>query len=73
MPKAYVRARASSVSLCFSARFKGLSLSLHFYIKKESDTYQNGLGYMSDTYPNPYPPVTLSLLIVLINVGRFFL
>ena len=24
-----------------------------------SDTYQNGLGYISDAYPNPYPPVTV--------------
>ena len=37
----------------FGARFKGLSL--HFLYKK-TDTYQNGLGYISDTYPNPYPP-----------------
>ena len=41
----------------FGAHFKGLSL--YFYIKKESDTYQNGLGYISDTYPNPYPLVTV--------------
>ena len=39
----------------FGARFKGLPL--YFLLSKgESDTYQNGLGYISDTYPNPYPP-----------------
>ena len=27
--------------------------------KRESDTYQNGLGYISDMYPNPYLPVTI--------------
>ena len=42
----------------FGARFKGLSL--HFLYKRQSDTYQDGLGYISDTYPNPYPPVTVS-------------
>ena len=39
----------------FGAHFKGLSL---FFLYHKSDTYQNGLGYISDTYPNPYPPVT---------------
>ena len=32
--------------------------------------YQNGLGYMSATYPNPYPPVTVPpLTIILIRTG----
>ena len=46
VPQAYVRACASSATLCCT------SLS-----KRASDTYQNGLGYITDTYPNPYPPV----------------
>ena len=54
--QAYVRARASSTTLC------SVYVLRSFYVfsisKRESDTYQNGLGYMSDTYPNPYPPVT---------------
>ena len=24
-----------------------------------NNTYQNGLGYISDTYPNPYPLLTV--------------
>ena len=43
----------------FGACFKGLSLYF-LYQKRESDTYQNGLGYTSDTYPNPYPLVTVT-------------
>ena len=56
VPQAYVRARVKRNAV-FGARFKGLALYF-LYIKMESDTYQNGLGYMSDTHPNPYPPVT---------------
>ena len=56
----------------FGARFKGLSLHL-LYQKGNSDTYQNGLGYISDTYPNPYLPVTvppLWLFILKIEIQR---
>ena len=64
VPQAYVCTRASSATLCsvHVLRFS-LSLSLcRVSIKRESDTYQNGLGYISDTYPNPYPLVTVSPL-----------
>ena len=37
----------------FGARFKGLSL--YFLYQKGNLTHQNGLGYTSDTYPDPYP------------------
>ena len=44
----------------FGARFK--CLPLYFSAsRRESDTYQNGLGHISDTYPNPYPPVMVLL------------
>ena len=43
----------------FRVRFKGFFFSVFSLLKGESDTYQNGLGYTSDTYPNPYPPVTV--------------
>ena len=42
----------------FGARFEGLSLC-SLYQKRESDTYQNRLGYISDTYLRPYLPVTV--------------
>ena len=57
VPQAYARARASSATLCSEhvlRIFLCVSIS-----KRESDTYPNGLGYMSDTYPNPYPPATV--------------
>ena len=57
VPQAYVRARASSETLRsvhVSRVFLCISIS-----KWEIDTYQNGLGYISDTYPNPYPPLTV--------------
>ena len=57
VPQAYVRARASSETLR-SVHVSRVFLCI-FYIKWEIDTYQNGLGYKSDTYPNPYPPVTV--------------
>ena len=47
VPKAYVRTRASNATLCsvhVSRVFLCISLS-----KAESDTYQNGFGYISDT------------------------
>ena len=57
VPQAYVRARASSAALCSVHVLRVFSL---FSISnRESDTYQNGLGYISDTYPNPYPLVTV--------------
>ena len=30
--------------------------------KRESNTYQNGLGYISDTYPDSYFPVMLKFV-----------
>ena len=42
----------------YGARFKVFSLS-----KWESNTYQNGFGYISDTYPNPYPLGTLMIIL----------
>ena len=48
--------RASSATL-WSVHAKG-SFSVFLYQKGNSDTYQNGLGYISDTYPNPYPLIT---------------
>ena len=54
VPQAYVRARASSATLC-SVHVPG-SFAVFSTSKRESDTYQNGLGYISDTYPNRYPP-----------------
>ena len=39
--------------------------------KRESDTYQNGLGYISDTYPNPYPLVTVPPLLSAPKSQRF--
>ena len=52
-PQAYIRARASSATLC----------SVHSSIaKRESDMYQNRLRYISDTHPNPHP---LPLMIIL--------
>ena len=44
----------------FGARFKGLSL--HFLYQKGSLVQwyvSKRAGYISDTYPNPYPPVTV--------------
>ena len=57
VPQACIRARASSETLR-SVHVLRVFLCI-FYIKWEFDTYQNGLGHMSDTYPNPYPPVTV--------------
>ena len=51
--QAYVRASASSAMLC-SVHVLRVFVCI-FCIEKGSDTYQNGLGYISDTYPNPYP------------------
>ena len=42
----------------FGARLR-VFLSVFSKSKRESDMYQNGLGYISDTYPNLYPPVTV--------------
>ena len=58
VPQAYVRARASSATLC-SVRVSGVFFCILFILKRESEMYQNGLGYISDTYPNRYPPVTV--------------
>ena len=58
VPQAYVRARASSATLC-SVHVLRVFFSVFSIWKGESDTYQNGLGCISDTYPNPYPPVTV--------------
>ena len=54
VPQAYVRARASSATLC-SVHVLRVFLCIFLISKRESDTYQNGLGCISDTYPNPYP------------------
>ena len=43
---------------CVRCTFQG-SFSVFSISKWEFDTYQNGLGYISDTYPNPYPPVAV--------------
>ena len=58
VPQAYVHARASSETLC-SVHVLRVFLCIFYISKRESDTYQkiqNGLGYTSDTYPNPVPP-----------------
>ena len=51
---AHVRQAKRCVRCTFQGSFSVFSIS-----KWEIDTYQNGLGYMSDTYPNPYHPVTV--------------
>ena len=56
VPQAYVCARASSATLC-SVHVLRVFL---FISRRESDTYQNVLGYIFDTYPNPYPPYDYS-------------
>ena len=50
-------------SAVFGARFKGLSLYFLYQKRNQrlSDTHQNGLGYISDTYPNPCPPCQIIL------------
>ena len=65
VPQAYLHARASSATLC-SVQVLSVFLCI-FGIKQESDTYQNGLGYISDTYPNPYPPVTVPPLMIILR------
>ena len=57
VPQAYVHAPASSNAV-FGARFKGLSL---YFLSQKGILIriQNALGYISDTYPNPYPLVTV--------------
>ena len=52
----------------FGARFKGFFFVFSIS-KRESDTYQNGLGYISDTYPNPYPPGRGTPLMIILILG----
>ena len=64
VPQAY-GVRVSSTALC-SVHLLRVFLCI-FYIKKESDTYQNGLGYIFDTYPNPYPPCHGAPLMIILT------
>ena len=65
VPQACVRARASSATLC-SVHVLRVFLCM-FYIKKGIWYVSNGLGYMSATYPNPYPPCHCTPLMTILN------
>ena len=59
VPQAYIRARPSSATLCSVHVLRVFLCTLYTSKKGKSDTYQNGLGYISAPYPNPYAPVTV--------------
>ena len=67
-------AHGRQAQCCVRGAFPG-SFSVFSISKRESDTYQNGLGYISDTYPNPYPPVSVPPLMTTLNefpISDFF-
>ena len=67
-----LKATTPQARRCVRCTFQG-SFSVFSILKWEIDTYQNGLGYMSDTYPNPYPPCDgTPLMIILVKVTHKF-
>ena len=75
VPQAYVRARASSATLC-SVHVLRVFLCI-FYIKRESDMYQNELDiyiyiyiFILDAYPNQVSPCHGTPLIIILKTTK---
>ena len=65
VPQAYVHAHASSATLCSAHVLR--SFSVFSISERESDAYQNRLGYISDMYPNPSPPCHCTPPMIILN------